>query len=89
MDCPANALQLFTLDKSSKRFVLDYHVDRCTFCAQCVESCRQHALRMSHEDWELAVPGSAPLTLHYGEPEDVQQVLAQGAAADTVRASTD
>ena len=78
MDCPARALRLFTLDKASKRFVMEYHVDRCTFCAQCVESCRQQALWMSHTDWELAAPGSAPLTVHFGEPEDVQQILAEG-----------
>jgi Fe-S-cluster-containing dehydrogenase component len=28
MDCPANALTLVTLDKASKRFAMEYHVDR-------------------------------------------------------------
>jgi formate hydrogenlyase subunit 6/NADH:ubiquinone oxidoreductase subunit I len=79
LDCPAGALQLFTLDKQNKRFVLEYHLDRCTFCAQCVESCKQQALWMSHSDWELAYPGASPLVIDYGEPEDVQQVLAQSA----------
>ena len=81
MDCPANALQLVTLDKSSKRFVLDYHLERCTFCSQCVQSCRQGALSMSNSDWELATANLAGLVLHYGEPEDVQRVLADRLAS--------
>jgi formate hydrogenlyase subunit 6/NADH:ubiquinone oxidoreductase subunit I len=81
MDCPASALELFTLDKASKRFVMDYHLDRCTFCAQCVESCKQHALGLSNTDWELAAPARSSLTRHYGEPEDVQQVLAERRSA--------
>ena len=40
-DCPADALEVIVLDKKAKRFVMHYHVDRCTFCAQCVSSCRQ------------------------------------------------
>lgn len=53
-DCPAKAIELLVLDKKAKRFVMTYHVDRCTFCAQCVQSCRQGCLQMATEDWELA-----------------------------------
>jgi ech hydrogenase subunit F len=75
MDCPANALRLFTLDKATKRFVLEYQVDRCAFCGQCSESCAQHALWMSSTDWELAAPTRAGFTRMFGEAEDVQQIL--------------
>jgi formate hydrogenlyase subunit 6/NADH:ubiquinone oxidoreductase subunit I len=81
MDCPADALALITLDKPNRRFVMDYHIDRCTFCAQCVESCNHQALWMSHTDWELAASTTAPMLRHYGEPEDVQHVLAEQSAA--------
>jgi len=81
LDCPANALQLVTLDKTSKRFVLDYHLERCTFCSQCVESCKHAALWMSNVGWELATPDVAGLVMHYGEPEDVRRVLADRTAA--------
>jgi formate hydrogenlyase subunit 6/NADH:ubiquinone oxidoreductase subunit I len=81
MDCPANAVTLVTLDKASKLFVMEYHVDRCTFFAQCVESCSHPALWMSHTDWELAGSTTAPMLRHYGEPEDVQRVLAERSAS--------
>ena len=35
-DCPADAIEVITLDRKAKRFVFRYHVDRCTFCGQCV-----------------------------------------------------
>jgi len=89
LDCPAQALQLFTLDKASRRFVLDYQLDRCTFCGQCVESCKHAALRMSNVGWELATADRPGLTLHYGEPDDVQRVLADRLAtgADSVHSA--
>lgn len=89
MDCPANAIALITLDKATKRFVLDYHVDRCTFCGQCVQSCKHNALSMSHTDWELAASTTTPMVRHYGEPEDVQHVLAERSAASAPARSTE
>jgi NAD(P)H-quinone oxidoreductase subunit I len=32
-DCPANAIEIITIDKANKRFVLRYHADRCTYVA--------------------------------------------------------
>ena len=43
-DCPSGALELFTVDKINKRFVMLYHVDRCTYCAQCEVSCRSKSI---------------------------------------------
>jgi formate hydrogenlyase subunit 6/NADH:ubiquinone oxidoreductase subunit I len=83
MDCPARAIQVTVLDKKAKRFVFTYHVDRCLFCGQCLQSCKQGSLSMPSEHWELAVLSKAPLELHFGEPDDVEQVLAGIPAAPT------
>jgi formate hydrogenlyase subunit 6/NADH:ubiquinone oxidoreductase subunit I len=53
-DCPSAAIELIVLDKAAKQFQLTYHLNRCTFCAQCVHSCRQGCLTLSNEEWELA-----------------------------------
>ncbi len=83
LDCPARAIQVSTLDRKAKRFVFTYHVDRCTFCSQCVESCRQGALSMVNDHWELAALTREPFLIHMGEPEDVQIVLAGTPALET------
>jgi formate hydrogenlyase subunit 6/NADH:ubiquinone oxidoreductase subunit I len=75
-ECPSKAIELITLDKKSKRFVVRYHVDRCTFCAQCVQNCRFGCLAMSNEEWELAALSKAPFTVYYGDETDVQAVVA-------------
>ena len=54
MDCPANAIQVTVLDRKAKRFVFSYYTDRCLFCGQCVETCRQGSLSMVNDQWELA-----------------------------------
>jgi|SRR5690606_29789705 len=74
-DCPCDALELITIDKANKRFVMRYDVGRCTFCAQCVQNCRFNCLGMSSEDWELAATDKAPFTIYYGREEDVQSIL--------------
>ena len=76
MDCPAKAINMIVIDKKAKRFVMEYHVDRCTFCAQCVHSCRQGGLSMSNDRWELAALDKGPFTIYFGDPEDVETVLA-------------
>src|SRR5450756_567391 len=35
-DCPANGIEIMVVDKVAKRFVMRFHTDRCTYCAQCV-----------------------------------------------------
>lgn len=74
-DCPSDAIELIVLDKVNKRFVLRYHADRCTFCAQCVVSCRFDCLHMSSEMWELASTQKEPFTVYYGKDEDVNFLL--------------
>ncbi|MCC6146865.1 MAG: 4Fe-4S dicluster domain-containing protein [Anaerolineaceae bacterium] len=74
-DCPANAIELITIDKANKRFVMRYHHDRCVFCSQCVENCRFKCLAMSNDQWELAAKTKQPFTVLYGREEDVQFLL--------------
>lgn len=75
-DCPAGAIDVIVLDKAAKRFVIDYHVDRCTFCAQCVHSCNHGCLAMSPAVWELAALQPEAFLNHYGDAADVELVLA-------------
>ena len=74
-DCPADAIELITVDKATKRFVLRYHSDRCTYCAQCVQSCRFGCIEMSNTEWELAALDKASFTVNYGNEDDVQAVM--------------
>jgi formate hydrogenlyase subunit 6/NADH:ubiquinone oxidoreductase subunit I len=82
-DCPSEALELIVLDKVNKRFVMRYHADRCTFCGQCVQTCRFKCLSMSNEQWELASRSREPFTVNYGKDEDVQFLLERAAKAGT------
>ncbi len=74
-DCPADAIELVTIDRANKRFVLRYNIDRCTYCAQCVVNCRFDCLEMSHEQWELAALSKEPFTVYYGQDEDIESFL--------------
>lgn len=89
-DCPSEAIELVVLDKVNKKFVLRYHQDRCTYCAQCVVSCRFNCLDMSSEMWELAAVNKLPFEVYYGKDEDVKFLLekmAKDNAGDHPRAS--
>lgn len=80
-DCPANAIDIITLDRKAKRFVFRYYADRCTFCAQCVVSCRQGCLEMANDEWELASLSRLPLEMIYGTDADIEEALGNGAEA--------
>jgi ech hydrogenase subunit F len=82
-DCPAAAIELIVLDKKAKRFVVRYRPDCCTFCAQCVFSCRQGCLTLSNTEWELAVTRKAELIRNYGDKRDVEEVLAGSLAPNS------
>jgi formate hydrogenlyase subunit 6/NADH:ubiquinone oxidoreductase subunit I len=76
MDCPANAIQVTMLDRKEKQFVISYHADRCLFCGQCVESCRQGSLSMINDHWELAALDKKPFTVLFGDADDIRKYLA-------------
>jgi len=78
-DCPSNAIELIVLDKVNKRFVMKYHMDRCTFCDQCVVNCRFDCIGLSNEEWELASLSQEPMTIYYGKDEDIKFLLEKAA----------
>ncbi len=73
-DCPAEAIDFFTIDKASKHFVFRYHVDRCTFCGQCAYSCRFDCIDLSGDEWELAETDRANFLITYGRAEDIARL---------------
>ncbi len=75
-DCPADAIELITIDRATKHFVMRYHADRCTYCAQCVVSCRFKCLGMSNEGWELAALKKEAFTVEYGSEADLAKLFA-------------
>lgn len=38
-DCPAEAIEISSVNEAEKRFKMIIHNDRCIHCAQCVDSC--------------------------------------------------
>lgn len=78
-DCPSNALEVIVLDRVKKEFVVRYHMDRCTYCAQCVQNCRFKCMQMSNTEWELAALGKEPFTVYYGNKADIAKVLENSA----------
>lgn len=82
-DCPADAIEIITIDKKEKRFVMRYHEERCIYCGQCEASCRQGCIDMSDEDWELAAQTQEPFEVIYGEDTDVETFLANLASGRT------
>jgi formate hydrogenlyase subunit 6/NADH:ubiquinone oxidoreductase subunit I len=64
------------IDKKAKQFVMRYHADRCTYCAQCVQNCRLECLGMSHDQWETAALKRQDFVVNYGSEADVAHILA-------------
>lgn len=82
-DCPSNAIEILTVDKVNKKFVMRYNLDKCTFCKQCVLNCRFTCLEMSEEQWELASTKREPFEVYYGREEDVQALMERAARPET------
>jgi formate hydrogenlyase subunit 6/NADH:ubiquinone oxidoreductase subunit I len=74
-DCPANAFEIITLDRAAKRFVARYYLDRCAYCAQCVQSCKFKCINMSQSEWELAALSKESFLVYYGKNEDINAFL--------------
>lgn len=76
-DCPSDALEVITIDRATKRFVMVYDMDKCTYCAQCVVNCRFKCLSMSNEEWEKAALNREAFKIYYGSEADVNVYLEQ------------
>lgn len=76
-DCPSDALEIIILDRAAKKFVARYHMDRCTYCGQCIQSCKFKCMGMSNEDWELAALNKESFEVLYGKDEDIATLLAK------------
>ncbi|MCC6475260.1 MAG: 4Fe-4S binding protein [Burkholderiales bacterium] len=74
-DCPANAIEIIIIDRAAKRFVARYNVDRCIYCAQCIQSCKFKCLDLSKDDWELAALQKGHFEVNYGKEEDIVTLL--------------
>jgi NAD(P)H-quinone oxidoreductase subunit I len=86
-DCPADAIELITIDKAAKRFGMRYYADRCTFCGQCVYNCRFGCLDLVNDVWELADTGREGYLIEYGRPEDLERYAMETATATVPEAS--
>lgn len=84
-DCPAHAIELTTLDRAAKRFVMTYHIDRCIYCGQCMTGCKFKCISMSHLEWELASLEKEEFKVYYGKNNDIAEVLANLAPPDLKR----
>ena len=64
-DCPAKAIEIDVVDRAAKKYLYHYRIDRCIYCAQCVESCKEGALTMSNTLYHLASADKAAFTEVY------------------------
>ena len=74
-DCPAKALDIIIIDRAAKRFVARYDIDKCIYCAQCIQSCKFKCISLPKEDWELASLTKEPFAVQYGKAEDIATLL--------------
>lgn len=58
--CPADAIKIIKVEGEEKKFKARMHLDRCIFCAQCVDSCPKHSLS-STDRFELATRDKSSL----------------------------
>ena len=68
-------VEIVIIDRAAKRFVARYNVDRCVYCAQCIQSCKFKCLNLSKDDWELAALQKGIFEVNYGKEEDVATLL--------------
>lgn len=63
-DCPAGAIKINRI--GDKQFEAEIRLDKCIYCAQCVDSCVKKALEFTREI-ELASSDVATLKVRLGE----------------------
>ena len=69
-DCPSNALVIQKV--GDKRYEAVFQLDRCIYCAQCVDSCNKDAMESTRE-FELATLQRDTLRVVYHAPEPPPQ----------------
>jgi formate hydrogenlyase subunit 6/NADH:ubiquinone oxidoreductase subunit I len=74
-DCPAKALDIIIIDRAAKRFVARYDIDKCIYCAQCIQSCKFKCISLPKEDWELASLTKEQFAVQYGKADDIAILL--------------
>lgn len=66
-DCPSNAIAINKV--GDKRFEAEFRLDRCIYCAQCVDTCPKKALETTPE-FELARLKHDQLTVVFSDGSD-------------------
>ena len=65
-DCPSKAIEIGRVgDKKDRRFECTIYLDRCIYCAQCVDSCGKTQALSSSTRIELAGVNRADLKVYY------------------------
>jgi formate hydrogenlyase subunit 6/NADH:ubiquinone oxidoreductase subunit I len=80
-DCPAKAIEIGRVgDKKDRRFECTIYLDRCIYCAQCVDSCGKTQALSRSNHIELAQVTRTELKRYYApkplppaEPESAPQ----------------
>jgi formate hydrogenlyase subunit 6/NADH:ubiquinone oxidoreductase subunit I len=76
-DCPSGAVVVNKVGE--KRYAAVFRLDRCIYCAQCVDSCNRDALE-STADFELAALDRASLCVTYEPPPVIEEAPAAAKA---------
>lgn len=79
LDCPSDAIELVILDRSAKKYVMKYRMDRCIYCGQCMVNCKPKCIGMSNQEWEHARLDKK-FIVYYGKQEDITKYLESTAA---------
>ena len=61
-DCPSDAIKIKKV--GDKKFEATFELDRCLYCAQCTDSCKRKALKIT-QHYELAALNRSELTVTF------------------------
>ncbi len=64
-DCPSHAIAIEKVGE--KRYQAVFHLDRCIYCGQCVDSCNRDSLEVTAE-FELAALDRSSLRVTHAAP---------------------
>jgi formate hydrogenlyase subunit 6 len=75
-DCPAEAIDISSVNEAEKTFKMVIHNDRCIHCAQCVDSCPTDAMQMDQR-FEIAAFDRHDLKMNWEFPRAVVKIKPQ------------